>query len=128
MEDLEHLISFLATSRNVPDPSSRVQPEVSRLFHEYHWPGNVAELERAVLYLAKTRPAGEIRPVDVQALLNVEESPPKHLVDKLWGIGTQGGFRLLQGERGCRMVAEFLVKHEGSSFGVVPVWTVLWPG
>ncbi len=76
-EDLADIISYLAMSRNLSDPAHRLHPEVLKLFRQHHWPGNVAELERAVVYLVKTRPAGEIKLGDVKALLNLDEPPPR---------------------------------------------------
>ncbi|MEW6351976.1 MAG: hypothetical protein AB1646_23240 [Thermodesulfobacteriota bacterium] len=115
-EDLVALFDFLAVSRGANSPAGRLHPEALELLLQYHWPGNVAELDRTLVYLLKKRPAGTIRPDDLKGLLPVRATLPDGLMEVLADTGKIKGFRLLKTGEGCRKVALFLIRYEGSSF------------
>ncbi len=115
-EDIVHLMGFLAAAREAGNPADRFHPDALAHLLEYHWPGNVAELERTLGYLLRKRPAGAIRAGDLEGVLHVNAALPDPLVEMLRETGKAKGFRLLSSEEGCRKVALFLIRHEGGSF------------
>ncbi|MFZ3048914.1 MAG: helix-turn-helix domain-containing protein, partial [Desulfatirhabdiaceae bacterium] len=62
----DHLIARFAKERR-PDipPVTGVDPEVDRLFSQYHWPGNIRELENVIERAMVLCPGDRIRVSDL---------------------------------------------------------------
>jgi DNA-binding NtrC family response regulator len=116
-DDIPELISFFCVSRGEEDPKSRFDRQVLHALAEYHWPGNLAELEITVAFVLKKRPTGAIRLEDLPDTLSPRQQPPAVLLDALEEIVKDEGFRVLRSDEGRRSLATFLTDHADRAFG-----------
>ncbi len=115
--DIPALIRFLTVSRGQADPLVRFDPQALDVLREYHWPGNLAELEVALAFALKKRPSGRIRVEDLPDTIRPVMKAPARLLGALEEILEDEGFRVLRSEDGRRGLAAFLSDHEDGTFG-----------
>lgn len=85
LEDVPHLANFFLrkVSEEMTQEPVFLSPEVSRLFKNYHWPGNIRELENVIKRGAVLNSGGAILPEHLPPGLR-EETSEKSAVNEFW--------------------------------------------
>jgi hypothetical protein len=115
-EDLEALMTFLTQAKGVPDCLPRMTQETLEVLRRHPWPGNCAELEVMMGYLAQRRPRGDIRPEHLPDTVVKRENTGTDLLEQLADIREQHGFRILASESDRSKMSEFLEDPATESF------------
>ncbi len=119
VEDIEPLMAFLASKRNVADAVPRLTTEALRTLQTYHWPRNVEELESVTRFFLERKPVGQIGLGDLPESVIKQRAVPNPLLDALREIHQVEGFRILATEARRSDIATFLTEPHGSSFGAL---------
>ena len=115
-DDIPDLMAAHAASRRMADPAVRLADDTLEILLNYHWPGNIGELELVTSYIIQRRPSGEIRAGDLPD--NLKPAVPQSLTigPALGELYHSHGFRSLNTEDRRAQVVAFLEESTAGTF------------